>query len=111
MASPAGALETTTRADGMADAGHLWPVVVCDRAHCYGGGYYRLVGFDIPEKDDLAHCDSERQFPARATAADRIAGTRRYNFGRALLYLDLYLDPADRPLLTEKDLICVRCFR
>jgi hypothetical protein len=59
---------TTTHADGMADAGRLWPVVVCDRAHRYGGDHYRLVGFDIPERDDLAHCDYERQFPARATA-------------------------------------------
>jgi hypothetical protein len=29
-----------------------------------GGDQYRLVGFDISEKDDLAHCDSERQLAA-----------------------------------------------
>lgn len=67
-----------------------------------GGDHYRLVGFDTPEKGDLARCDSERQLAARATArlneliADgeaqltRVAcacrpgteGTRRCNFGR-----------------------------
>ena len=33
-----------------------------------GGEHYRLVGFDTPEKDDLARCESERQLAARATA-------------------------------------------
>jgi endonuclease YncB( thermonuclease family) len=67
-----------------------------------GGDHYRLVGFDTPEKDDLARCDSERVLAARATARlkDLIAsgdaqltrvacayrpgteGTRRCNCGR-----------------------------
>jgi endonuclease YncB( thermonuclease family) len=67
-----------------------------------GGQHYRLVGFDTPEKGDLARCDSERQLAARATARQnqlitggdarltRVAcacrsgteGTRRCNFGR-----------------------------
>jgi endonuclease YncB( thermonuclease family) len=67
-----------------------------------GREHYRLVGFDTPEKDDLARCDSERQLAARATARlreliasgdarlTRVAcacrpgteGTRRCNFGR-----------------------------
>jgi endonuclease YncB( thermonuclease family) len=40
------------------------------------GEHYRLVGFDTPEKGDLARCDSERQLAARATARLRelIAG-------------------------------------
>jgi endonuclease YncB( thermonuclease family) len=66
------------------------------------GDHYRLVGFDTPEKDDLARCDSERVLAARATARlqDLIAsgnaqltrvacacrpgteGTRRCNYGR-----------------------------
>jgi endonuclease YncB( thermonuclease family) len=67
-----------------------------------GGEHYRLVGFDTPEKDDLARCESERLLAARATARlqDLIAGggatltrvacacrpgtegTRRCNYGR-----------------------------
>jgi endonuclease YncB( thermonuclease family) len=33
-----------------------------------GGARYRLVGFDTPERGDLAKCDSERALAARATA-------------------------------------------
>ncbi len=66
------------------------------------GDHYRLVGFDTPEKDDLAKCESERLLAARATARlneliaggaaqlTRVAcacrpgteGTRRCNHGR-----------------------------
>jgi endonuclease YncB( thermonuclease family) len=67
-----------------------------------GGDHYRLVGFDTPEKGDLARCDSERHLAARATARlneltaggearlSRVAcacrpgteGSKRCNFGR-----------------------------
>jgi endonuclease YncB( thermonuclease family) len=67
-----------------------------------GGDHYRLIGFDTPEKDGLARCESERVLAARATARlqDLIAsgnaqltrvacacrpgteGTRRCNYGR-----------------------------
>lgn len=33
-----------------------------------GGDHYRLLGFDTPEKGDLARCESERLLAARATA-------------------------------------------
>ena len=33
----------------------------------YGGQVYRLVGFDTPEKGDLARCDDERRKAERAT--------------------------------------------
>jgi endonuclease YncB( thermonuclease family) len=67
-----------------------------------GGDHYRLVGFDTPEKNDLARCDAERVLAARATARlqdliasgdakltrvacacrDGTEGTRRCNYGR-----------------------------
>jgi endonuclease YncB( thermonuclease family) len=67
-----------------------------------GGHTYRLVGFDTPERGDLAHCDSERTLTHQATerlqqlidaghaTLERITcackpgteGTRRCNYGR-----------------------------
>jgi endonuclease YncB( thermonuclease family) len=67
-----------------------------------GGQTYRLVGFDTPERGDLARCDSERALAHQATqrlqqlidsgraTLERVAcackpgteGTRRCNYGR-----------------------------
>jgi hypothetical protein len=66
-----------------------------------GGARYRLVGFDTPEKGDLARCDSERALAEKATqrlgeliaggaALTRVAcacqpgteGTQACNYGR-----------------------------